>query len=84
MNGEHPAVSVTWLDSGVHIDHGWASAEKYCESTGLNGMTVHTVGILMHEDEDTVMVGLSYDPTHDTWFGAQLIARQNIIVMRSL
>lgn len=75
---------VVWLDSGIHKDLGWASAADYMEGTGLAEMTVTTVGMIMHEDDDIVTLGLNYDPNHDNWIGVQLIARQNIISVERL
>jgi hypothetical protein len=37
-----------------------------------------TVGIIMHEDEDIIVVALSHDPAHDKWISAQLIHKQSI------
>jgi hypothetical protein len=72
------AVSVLWLDSGLHIDHGWASAATYKEGADLSRMTVLTVGLLMDENEDRILVGLNYDEAHEAWIGAQAIARSSI------
>jgi len=79
-----PIYKVVWLDSGMHIDHGWASRETYLEQANLNRMEVVSVGMLMDKADDTVALGFNYDPQHDTWIGAQLIARQNIISMEEL
>jgi hypothetical protein len=75
---QRPMVAVTWLDSGTHIDHGWASRDTYLKGTDIVRNTVTTVGLLMHKDDESVVVGLTYDPSHDHWYGAQLIALQNV------
>lgn len=72
-------VKVRWLDSGMHIDKGWASLEDYRKDTGTARMEVITVGFLMHEDEETLLVGQSYDPAHDHWVGGQLIVKANVL-----
>jgi hypothetical protein len=72
-------VHVEWVDSGLNIDHGWASKDKYLENTEKKRMLVDTVGILMHEDEEKVVVALSHDQNLDTWYSAQLILRESII-----
>jgi xanthine/CO dehydrogenase XdhC/CoxF family maturation factor len=74
-------VRVIWLDSGMHMDYGWDKRERYLADANLGRMEVTTVGILMHEDEETVVVALNHDKAHDTWIGAQVIARQSIITM---
>lgn len=71
-------VEVVWVDSGMHIDHGWASTEKYLTNIGLDRMTVRTVGIRVHEDDEALLVALSHDPAHDKWQGMQLILKDNI------
>lgn len=75
---------VVWLDSGLHKDLGWASADEYLRDAGLASMTVITVGMLMHEDPDIVVLGLNHDPNHDTWIAAQMIARANVISVERL
>ena len=79
MDFPHRPVAVRWLDSGMHIDKGWASLEDYRKDTSTQRMTVVTVGILMHEDEETLLIGQSFDPAHDHWVGGQLIVKENII-----
>ena len=79
-----PMVRVTWLDSGMHIDHGWAPRSQYIEGVLLDRMHVTTVGMLMAEDEDTVLLGLNYDPAHDAWIGAQVISKGSIISREEL
>lgn len=69
---------ITWYDSGMHLDEGWATADKYTEDIDLDRLLVVTVGMLMHEDDDVVVLGLSYDPAHENWYGAQLIMKLNI------
>lgn len=75
----HRPVAVRWLDSGMHIDKGWASLEDYRANTETARMQVVTVGILMHEDDETILIGQSFDPAHDTWVGGQLIVKENVI-----
>ena len=67
---------VVWLDSGAHVDHGWAPAAEHWRE-GLS-RHVTTVGMLMQEDDDTVAVGLNYDPDTENWYGVQLIYRPTI------
>lgn len=69
-------VEVVWLDSGAHVDHGWAPAEDHWEE-GLS-REVRTVGMLMKEDGDVVAVGLNFDPSTGNWYAVQLIYRPTI------
>ncbi len=77
-------VKVTWKDSGLHIDYRWAKLEKYMADASPFLSEVETVGVVMHEDEDIIMLGMSYDAVHDTWYGAQVILKQNVIAMHEL
>jgi hypothetical protein len=69
-------VKVVWLDSGAHIDHGWAPAEKHW-AEGLS-REVTTVGMLMQEDDDVIAVGLNFDPDTKNWYGVQLIYKPTV------
>lgn len=81
---EDRPVLVRWIDSGLFISDGWQQlTEVIGQATGSN-MTVTTIGHLVYEDDDIVVVGLSLDRDNDAVFGAQTIARQNIIEYRSL
>ncbi len=77
-------VRVTWVDSGMHIDHGWASAETYREGTTVDRMSVTTVGMLVAEEADTLLVALNHDPAHDTYLSMQLILRSDVISFERL
>ena len=79
-------VYVKWLDSGMHLDfdRGWRDTETYVQKAAIDNMVVETVGFLMHEDVDILLVGQSHDRTGDNWVGAQVIARRNVIVKRDL
>lgn len=69
---------VVWTDSGMHIDHGWATTDVYRSSATKWQGSVVTVGQVLYEDDDVLVIGLSHDKANDTWFGAQLIAKANI------
>jgi len=69
-------VKVVWLDSGAHVDHGWASAKTHMQE-GLSRQ-VTTVGLLMEKSDDVIAVGLNYDPDTENWFGVELIYLPNV------
>lgn len=77
-------VEVIWIDSGMHVDYGWATTEKYKEGTTLDKMRVTTVGMLIDLTPEIVLVGLCRDPAHDKWFGAQVIDRKAVEGFRYL
>ena len=79
------AVKIVWKDTGEHRDKGWASAETYLE--GLDDesrMLVTTVGVLVHQDDRNVVIALSYDQANDTYFGAQVVAREAVRSMKTV
>jgi hypothetical protein len=77
-------VSVQWTDSGMHVDHGWDTLDKYRQDLSPGSTRVQTVGILMHEDDEIMLIGLSYDPTHDKYYGAQMILKSNVLSIEPL
>lgn len=81
---DYAPVMITWIDSGLHLDYGWDTKERYMEDTGLDRLVVKTVGLLMDENEESVVVGLNHDEAHDRWIGAQLIARNSILKLTRL
>jgi hypothetical protein len=71
-------LQVEWLDSGtIHTGEGWSSKEEILNVTHIG--TVTTVGILFHEDPDTLYLALSYDKEHEHWYGVQAINKKNIV-----
>ena len=73
------AERVRWLDSGCQGDSGWHTVDVFGEALTLDRMTVVTVGIVIHEDEDVLIVAGSWDSTHDAYSNALAIALANII-----
>lgn len=74
---------IRWLDTGAHVDYGWAPKEKYIADAVTDKMTVDTIGFLMHEDDDIVMVALSH-VFDDLWYGAQIIHKSSIVEKRRM
>lgn len=69
-------VRVEWIDSGMNRSDGWEPASRYAEELGKPTiLSVTTVGMLMHEDGDHIIVGQSYDPHNDHWYSGQVIYR---------
>lgn len=69
---------IEWIDSGLHIDEGWASLEVYQSvAKGWDG-TVTTIGFPIYEDDDRIVLALSRDHQRDHYYGAQLILKSCI------
>lgn len=71
-------LKVTWQDSGYHFSEGWLSLKEQLRDFSTARMTVVTAGILAEEDDEVIMLGLSFSEATNTWFGLQVIAKQNI------
>lgn len=71
-------ILVEWTDSGMHLSEGWETVEKLVSRYRKHGSVVTTVGMLVHEDDEVLVVGLSHDLGNDTYFGAQVIHRAAI------
>ena len=84
MAPQNSLISVQWTDSGMHINHNWASLDEFKKNIGPDTTVVQTVGMLMHEEDEYILVGQSYDPTHDTWYGAQMILKSNVVSVNNL
>jgi len=73
---------VTWTDSGTFHSDGWQTKEKILSKLGIG--TVVSVGLLFHEDDETLFLALSYDPDHDTYYGVQAIQKSSILSRNEL
>ena len=71
-------VRITWLDTGAHVDYGWANTEKYMDGLNKERMYVQTVGMLIGEDDDIYLVGLSYEPIEKKWYGGQAVHKSAV------
>jgi hypothetical protein len=71
---------IRWRDSGMHLaSEEWTSITRVRAQAVVSGMEVTTVGMLVHEDDDVVVLGLSVDETGGTVFGAQAILKACIL-----
>lgn len=71
-------LAVDWIDSGLHIDEGWATLEVYQSVAREWNGTVTTVGFPIYEDDDRLVLALSRDHQRDCYYGAQLILKSCI------
>lgn len=69
---------VRWLDSGTHLHDGWMQLEVVQQQAKACLQEVETVGHVVFEDDEVIVLGLSIDEANNTVFGAQVIAKQNI------
>ncbi len=71
---------IRWRDSGMHLaSDEWTSITNLRARAVVSGMEVTTVGMLVHEDDDVVILGLSIDEAGGTVFGAQAIWKACIL-----
>ena len=76
---------IRWRDSGMHLaSEEWTSITRVRAQAVISGMEVTTVGMLVHEDDVVVILGLSIDEAGGTVFGAQAIWKACILERRGL
>lgn len=71
-------LAVEWIDSGMHIDEGWAHLDVYRSVAKKWDGTVTTVGFPIYEDDERLVLALSRDHEREHCYGAQLIAKVSI------
>ncbi len=72
---QKPPEKVTWTDSGLQMTPGWADLSVYESAAREWTGTVTTIGMPIYEDDNVLVLGLSYDAENDNYYGAQLIAK---------
>jgi hypothetical protein len=76
---------IRWLDSGMHLaSDEWTPIEGLRAKADPSGMEVTTVGMLVHEDDLVVILGLSVDHIRGSVFGAQAIWKASILERHAL
>ena len=77
--------AIRWRDSGMHLaSDEWTPMANLRAQAAIAGMAVTTVGVLVHEDDDVVVLGLSIDEAGGNVFGAQVIWKASILERRDL
>lgn len=71
---------VTWTDSGLqmHTD-GWSNLDVFVSQAKKWNGVVTTVGTLIYEDENVLVLALSHDKENDAYYGAQLVWKPCVI-----
>lgn len=75
-------VEIDWLDSGLNRSNGWETRQEILSETSLS--SVRTVGILIHEDDDSYFLAHSKAVSMDKYYGIQVIAKQNVTRLKRL
>lgn len=70
---EPQMVRVCWRDTGLQFPQEWQHVEDYVAKLKGTWMHAETVGYRMYQDSDVMLVGLSYDPQNETYYGVQAI-----------
>jgi hypothetical protein len=77
--------AIRWRDSGMQLaSDEWTAIASLRARAVISGMEVTTVGVLVHEDDDVVILGLSIDEAAGSVFGAQAIWKASILERRRL
>jgi hypothetical protein len=69
-------VLVEWIDSGMALSNEWKKQTAFAEELhGNNVLLVSSVGFLIHEDDEHLILGQSRDEHNDQYLNAQVIYR---------
>lgn len=71
-------VEVEWIDSGETGDSGWRKKQQILADLQEN-IPVISIGWLMHENPDMVILTQTYDSKHDIHLNPMMIWRKNIL-----
>lgn len=72
--------AIRWRDSGMQLaSDEWTPITNLRARAVVSGLEVITVGMLVHEDDDVVILGLSIDEAGGSVFGAQAIWKASIL-----
>lgn len=77
-------VMVTWIDSGLARSNGWEKPAEIIPQMGVDHMTANTVGFLIHETDEILIVAQTEDLANGAYLNAQAIYVSNIIGRRAL
>ena len=81
---EQRLARIVWVDSGLSFASTWLEhstiVERAMEWTGK----IVSVGRVVYEDNERVVLGISYDQENDNWASVFLIAKQSILTRESL
>lgn len=77
-------VKVEWVDSGAALYDGWEQPADMIERSKINDLMCMTVGFLLHEDEERVIVSLTWDSHHDAFVSGHNIFKPCIVRMVDL
>jgi hypothetical protein len=77
--------AIRWRDSGMQLaNEEWTPIAMLRTRSVASAMEVVTAGLVVHEDDDVVVLGLSIDEPGKAVFGAQVIWKAAILERRGL
>lgn len=78
-------VRVEWIDSGMSRSEGWEDAQDIVRALTEEGsFEVVTIGWLIHEDDERIIVAQSHDTFNDAYYNAHAIYRPCVRSIRDL
>lgn len=78
------AERIVWVDSGLSFASTWLEEETIIERAKEWDGLVISVGQVVYEDAERVVLGLSKDKETNNWTGAFLIYKPTIIIRKLL
>lgn len=86
MSLESTMVKIGWLDSGMVINQGWITLQDALDKIAdfPDIMHAETVGYMVHEDENVVIIAQTLDMGAGVLMNAQVIAKDSIYERKKL
>lgn len=75
---------IVWVDSGLSFASTWLDHSTILERAKEWTGRIISVGRIVYEDEERIVLGVSYDAEHDNWASVFLIAKQSILAREKL
>jgi len=74
-----PIERIVWVDSGLSFASTWLDTKDIIErAKDWNGRIV-SVGQVIYEDDERLVLGINYDPENDNWAACFLIGKVAIL-----
>lgn len=75
---------VQWLDTGLAVNDGWMDTSYVVSRAHHLARPVTSSGIVMHEDEEAIVLAGAYAKDTGQWLNAHAILKSAIVGRRTL
>jgi hypothetical protein len=71
-------VTVEWMDTGARAGMTWATAEELVKEAATNDGIVVTVGYLLHNDDQFLLLAQSHDTHFDNYLNTHQVMKSAV------